>query len=181
MAKLKSVKQDLSKWKIKESDHFSKRVTKASKLASVELQRKINRRVDGPVNFTRNAVGFKFKIAKTGSSNRIFIKDIQADYLGRLIDDNKPFDKFVPTSSPLAINAYGNIAGLKTMRNLEAVKQKKPGITRTILIKINVKKQNRRVIAIFKRNETRKKSLGSWSDISDDIIETVNRVAKLKR
>lgn len=60
MAKIKGVKNDLSKWKIKETDLFSKKVTKASKLASVELQRDINRRVDKPTNFTRNAVGFKF-------------------------------------------------------------------------------------------------------------------------
>lgn len=40
MAKAKDVMKDLEKWRIKESDVFSKKVTKASKLASVELQRK---------------------------------------------------------------------------------------------------------------------------------------------
>lgn len=179
MAKLNGVRKDLDKWKIKESDQFSKRVTKASKLASVELQRKINRNVDGAVNFTKNSVGFSFKASKHQTVNRIFIKDIQAQYLSRLIDDNTPFNKFVP--APGKVNQYGNIAGLKTRRNMVAVKQKKDGINRTILIKTNVKKQQKRVLAIFKLHQTRKKSIGSWSSISKDIIKTVDRVAKLKR
>ena len=54
----------------------------------VELQRKINRDVEGAVNFTKNAVGFKFKVTKTGTENRIFIKDTQAEYLGQLIDSS---------------------------------------------------------------------------------------------
>ncbi|HBM9257477.1 TPA: hypothetical protein L0X66_001809 [Citrobacter freundii] len=177
MAKLGGVKKDLDKWRIKESDQFSKRVTKASKLASVELQRKINRRVEGPVNFTKNAVGFRFNIDKEGTTNRIFIKDVQANYLSHLIDDNSPINKYVPTGVRGSTNQFGNIPGLKTRRNLEAVKQKKDGINRTILIKTNVKKQNKRVIAIFKRHQTRKKSIGSWTDISNDIIKTVRRVA----
>ncbi|MBT2109984.1 hypothetical protein LRM31_07260 [Enterobacter kobei] len=181
MAKLGGVKKDLDKWKIKESDQFSKRVTKASKLASVELQRKINRDVEGPVNFTKNAVGFKFKVTKTGSENRIFIKDTQAEYLGQLIDDNKAFNKYVPTGVRGSKNQFGNIPGLKTRRNLESVKQNKDGKTRTILIKTNVKQQNKRVIAIFKRHQTRKKTIGSWTKISDDIHKNVLRVAKLKR
>ncbi len=181
MAKLGNVKNDLSKWKIKESDQFSKRVTKASKLASVELQRKINRDVDGAVNFTKNAVGFKFKVTKTGTQNRIFIKDTQANYLGHLIDDNSGVNKFVPTGVKGSTNQYGNIPGLKTRRNLETVKQKKDGVQRTILIKTTAKKQNKRVIAIFKRHQSRKKTLGSWNDISKNIIKTVGRVAKLKR
>ncbi|BEC01789.1 hypothetical protein [Escherichia coli] len=177
MAKLGGVKKDLDKWRIKESDQFSKRVTKASKLASVELQRKINRRVEGPVNFTKNAVGFKFKVDQYGTTNRIFIKDVQANYLGHLIDDNSEINKFVPTGVKGSKNQFGNIPNLKTRRNLEAVKQKKDGITRTILIKTNVKKQNKRVIAIFKRHQNRKKTLGSWNNISNDIIKTVKRVA----
>ncbi|WPR92359.1 hypothetical protein SM909_17360 [Klebsiella aerogenes] len=180
MAKASEVKKDLNKWKIKEFDQFSKRVTKASKLASVELQRKINRTVDGAVNFTKNAVGFSFKVDKNGTTNRIYIKDVQAGYLGKLIDGDKPVDKFVPTGVQGSRNQFGNIPGLKTRRNLEAVKQKKDGVTRTILIKTTQKKQNKRVIAVFERNKNRKKILGSWDVISNDIIKTVNRVAKTK-
>ena len=180
MAKLGAVKNDLSKWKIKQSDQFSKRVTKASKLASVELQRKINREVDGPVNFTKNAVGFSFRYVKAGSKNRIFIKDTQAEYLGKLIDDNSSFNKYVPTGVRGSTNKFGNIPGLKTRRNIEAVKQIHNGTTRTVLIKTNVKKQNKRLIAVFKKNQTRKKSLGSWNKITNDIIKTVNRVSGAK-
>ncbi|WP_368287559.1 hypothetical protein AB2B46_15370 [Kluyvera intermedia] len=180
MAKIGKIKQDLNKWKINESDQFSKRVTKASKLASVELQRKINREVKGAVNFTKNAVGFSFKYDKQGSTNRIFIKDIQADYLGKLIDDISAFNKFTPTGVQGSKNKLGNIPGLKTRRNMTAVKQKRNGQTRTILIKTNGKKQNKRLIAVFKRNQTRRKTLGSWNQISADIIKTVNRVARTK-
>ncbi|EPU5644168.1 hypothetical protein ACVXZK_003611, partial [Escherichia coli] len=118
-----------------------------------------------------------FKIDKEGTTNRIFIKDVQANYLSHLIDDNSPINKYVPTGVRGSTNQFGNIPGLKTRRNLEAVKQKKDGINRTILIKTNVKKQNKRVIAIFKRHQTRKKSIGSWTDIGNDIIKTVRRVA----
>ncbi|MFP8558236.1 hypothetical protein ACLH2J_01820 [Klebsiella michiganensis] len=179
MAKLKSVKNDLSKWKIKETDVFSKKVTKASKLASVELQRKINRRVKGPVNFTKNTVGFSFRYDKYGSKNRIFLKDKQADYLSHLIDNNSSVNKFVPTGVQGSKNQYGNIPGLKTKRNLEVVKQKKDSRQRTILIKTTAKR-NKRLIAVFKRNQSRRKTLGSWDQISQDILKTVNRVAGLR-
>lgn len=174
MAKIKGVREDLSKWKIKETDVFSKKVTKASKLASVELQRDINRRVDKPTNFTRNAVGFKFKYDKNGSKNRIFIKDVQAQYLAPLIDSNKPVDKFVPV--PGATNGFGNIAGLKQRRNLKSVTQVHNGQRRTILIKTTAKR-NKRVVAIFERNKSRRKTIGSWNKITDKILKTVNRVA----
>ncbi|CAM7336451.1 hypothetical protein WAY59_002350 [Escherichia coli] len=180
MAKAKDVMKDLEKWRIKESDVFSKKVTKASKLAYVELQRKINRRVDGPVNFTKNAVGFSFRYDQNGSRNRIYIKDKQADYLAPLIDDNKGINKFVPTGVRGSKNKFGNIPNLKSRNNLEAVKQKKDGVTRTILIKTNVKKQDRRLIAVFKKNQHRRKTLGSWNQISDDILKTVKRVAGTK-
>lgn len=178
MAKIKGVKNDLSKWKIKETDLFSKQVTKASKLASVELQRDINRRVDKPTNFTRNAVGFKFRYDKNGSKNRIFIKDVQAQYLAPLIDSNKPVDKFVPV--PGSTNAFGNIAGLRQRRNLEEVKQRHNGTERTILIKTTAKR-NKRIVAIFERNKKRRKTIGSWDKISDKIFKTVNRVAGTRR
>ncbi|HAW2200218.1 TPA: hypothetical protein JLO99_002743 [Escherichia coli] len=174
------VKRDLEKWRLKESDSFSKRVTKASKLASVELQRRINRRVDNPVNFTKNSVGFSFRYDKNGSKNRIYIKDRQAKYLAPLIDDNKGVDKFVPTGVRGSINKFGNIPGLKSRRNMATVKQNKDGTTRTILIKTSTKKQNKRVIAIFERHKARKKMLGSWNEITDDILKTVNRVAGTK-
>lgn len=178
--KSSEIKKDLNKWRIKESDQFSKRVTKASKLASVELQRKINRRVDGPVNFTKNAVGFSFKYDQNGSKNRIYIKDTQAKYLSPLIDDTKGINKFVPTGVKGSKNKFGNIPNLKTKNKLEVVKQNKDNTKRTILIKTNVKKQNRRVIAIFKKHQQRKKTLGSWNNISNDILKTVKRVAGTK-
>lgn len=178
MARINDVKKDLEKWKIKEGDSFSKRVTKASKLASVELQRKIDRRVKGPVNFTKNAVGFSFKITKNGTTNRIFIKDTQAGYLSHLIDNQDPINKFVPTGVQGSKNQFGNIPGLKTRRNLEAVKQNKNGRQRTILIKTNAK-QNKRLIAVFKRNQHRRKVIGSWDQIANDLTKTVKRVAKL--
>lgn len=176
MAKnIKDAKKDLDKWRLKESDSFSKRVTKASKLASVELQRKINRNIDRPTGFTQNAVGFKFTIDKFGTTNKIFIKDIQGNYLGKLIDDNQPFNKFVPINGK--VNQFGNIAGLKTRRNLESVEQKHQGKKRTILIRTTAKKKNR-VVAIFKPHQNRKKVLGSWADICNDLESTIFRVAK---
>ncbi|MDP8728373.1 hypothetical protein [Serratia marcescens] len=176
MAKdVKKVIRDLNKWRIKEDDKFSKRVTKASKLASVELQRHINRNTDRPTAFTKNAVGFQFKIGKGVTTNRIYIKDIQAKYLGHLIDDETPVNKFNPL--PKTTNNYGNIAGLKTMRNLKAVVQKHKGTNRTILIKTNAKK-NKRLIAIFKRNSQRRKYYGSWPEISNKVTSQVNNAVK---
>lgn len=169
----KKAMQDLEKWKIKESDVFSKKVTKACKLASVSLQKDINRTVTTPTNFTKNAVGFQFKYDKFGSKNRIYIKDVQANYLGNLIDDNTAVTKFNPFNR--AKNAYGNIAGLKTMRNLKAVKQKHNGVSRTVLIKTNVKKKDKRLIAI-RKSMTQRKILGSWKSITDKIINNVNRI-----
>lgn len=169
-------KRDLDKWKIKESDSFSKRVTKASKLASVELQKHINRNIDKPVAFTKNAVGFQFKIGKFVTTNRIYIKDVQANYVSHLIDEQSPIKKFVPTSDKFT-NAYGNIPGLKTMRNLKAVSQKHKGQQRTILIKTTAKK-NKRLIAIFKRNGSRKKTLGSWSSMCERVESQVRNAVR---
>lgn len=170
-------KRDLEKWRLKETDTFSKRVTKASKLASVELQRNINRRVDRPTRFTQNAVGFSFKIDKFGTKNRIFIKDFQANYLGKLIDDNQPFGKFVPV--PGAVNQFGNIPNLKTRRGLESVTQNHDGHKRTILIKKSAKTANR-IVAIYKPDQNRSKALGSWADICNQLERTVARVSAYK-
>ncbi|EPF4207582.1 hypothetical protein ACSSEQ_001217, partial [Enterobacter hormaechei] len=115
---------------------------------------------------------------KNGSKNRIFIKDVQAQYLAPLIDSNKPVDKFVPV--PGSTNAFGNIAGLRQRRNLEEVKQRHNGTERTILIKTTAKR-NKRIVAIFERNKKRRKTIGSWDKISDKIFKTVNRVAGARR
>ena len=178
MARPNAVIRDLEKWKLKETDSFSKRLTKASKLASVSLQRRINSNVKGPVNFTKNSVGFNFKVTRDGSQNRIYIKDAQAGYLSHLIDNESPIDKFVPTGVAGSKNQFGNIPNLKTKRNLESVEQKVNGSKRTILIK-KTAKQNKRVIAIFKRNQKRRKVIGSWNSISNNIVKQVKRVAKL--
>lgn len=176
MAKLKDAKRDLEKWKIKQGDSFSKRITKACKLASENLQKTINRNVDRPTNFTRNAVGFQFKVDKFGTKNRIFIKDLQAQYLAPLIDSNNLVSKFVP-NRPADTNQFGNIAGLKQMRNLKAVKQKHKGIQRTVLIKTNAKK-NKRLIAIFKRAR-RRHIIGTWDTLSKTMIRQINSAVKI--
>lgn len=177
MAKdVKVVKRGLEKWKINESDQFSKRVTKASKLASVALQKHIIRETKGPTSFTKNAVGFQFNVGKFRTTNRIFIKDIQADYLSHLIDNEDPVKKFVPNSAK-STNAYGNIPGLKNMRNLVSVDQNHNGVKRTILVKTNAKK-NKRLIAVFKKNGVRKKSYGSWEDMSNMMERQVSNAVK---
>ncbi|MBN5214291.1 hypothetical protein [Serratia ureilytica] len=177
MAKdVKKVKRDLDKWKIKESDHFSKRVTKASKLASEALQKHINRETKGPTNFTKNAVGFQFNVGKFVTRNRIFIKDVQANYLSHLIDNEDLIKKFVPNNSKF-VNALGNIPGLKNMRNLVSVDQLHKGQKRTILIKTTAKK-NKRLIAIFKKNGVRKKSYGTWEQMSNTMERQVSNAVK---
>ncbi|WP_039660909.1 hypothetical protein [Pantoea sp. MBLJ3] len=170
-------KRDLEKWRLKETDSFSKRVTKASKLASVELQRDINRKIDRPTKFTQNAVGFNFKIDKFGTKNRIYIKDIQSNYLSKLIDDNQNFGKFVPV--PGKVNQFGNIPNLKTRRGLEPVTQNHNGHKRTILIKKSAKTANK-IVAIYKPDQHRSKALGSWAEICNQLEKTVARVSAYK-
>ncbi|TEW83390.1 hypothetical protein D5R38_18645 [Serratia marcescens] len=177
MANAAQVKHDLNKWRIKESDNFSKRVTKAAKLASVNLQRDINGQIEKPTAFTKNAVGFSFNVGKFVTRNRIYIKDVQANYLGHLIDDNSPIKKFVPNSAKFT-NAYGNIPGLKNMRNLKTVKQKHNNVSRVILIKTTAKKKDKRLIAVFQKNGKRKKTLGSWSQISTRIESQIRNAVK---
>ena len=169
----RDIQRDLENWRIKETDSFSKKVTKASKLASVNLQRKINGRIDRPTNFTQQAVGFSFKIDRIGSVNRIYIKDAQARYLAPLIDSDKEVSKFVPLQG--YTNNFGNIAGLKNMKNLKKITQKRNGVTRTVLIKTTAKKQNKRLIAIFKKAR-RIHRVGTWSELSVQMIQQVNRV-----
>ena len=174
--KMKRVKEDLSKWQIKESDVYSKKVTKATKLASVALQRYIDSHIKGGgVPFTKKAVGFNFKYDKFGSQNRVYLRDTQANYLSSLIDDNKKYKKFVPIAGRNT-NKFGNIIGLKNFRNLIPVTQIKDGKKRTILIKPNAKGA-KRFVAVQKIS-TRQKTLGSWDKLTNMMINNINRVVK---
>lgn len=172
--KARKVKEDLQKWAIKEDDLFSKKLTKASKLASVQLQRYINGNIKGGATpFTQKAVGFQFRYDKFGSWNRIYIRDAQAAYLGDLIDDDKRFKKFVPIAGRNT-NKFGNIIGLRNFRNLIPVKQMHNGRMRTILIKPSAK-GIKRFVAVQKEISPRK-TLGSWKEMEKRMINNINRV-----
>jgi len=90
-----------------------------------------------------------------------------------LIDSNKEVSKFVPLQG--YTNSFGNITGLKNMKNLKKITQKRNGVTRIALIKTTAKKQNKRLIAIFKKAR-RIHRVGTWSELSDQMIQQVNRV-----
>ena len=172
--KAQKVKEDLNKWAIKEDDVFSKKLTKASKLASVQLQRYINGNIKGGATpFTQKAVGFQFRYDKFGSWNRIFIRPPQAAYLGDLIDDDKRFKKFVPIAGRNT-NKFGNIIGLRNFRNLVPVKQMKNGRMRTILIKPSAR-GIKRLVAVQKDIQPRH-TLGSWKQMEKRMINSINRV-----
>lgn len=173
---VKKVKQDLEKWRIKESDSFDKKVTKICKLASVHLQRKINGNIDKPTNFTQNAVGFKFTRKKTETVNSIFIKDVQTKYLLPYFE-GKDVTKMQPVAEDRK-NQFGNIKSLKSKRYVK-VKHKNG---KEILIdpkkKRNKKGVSKRLVAI-KETNTRRAVLGSWESNAKEIIRMVNNRMKL--
>ncbi|PEH74123.1 hypothetical protein [Edwardsiella tarda] len=176
----RAVKKDLEKWRINEGDSFDKKLTKVCKLASVNLQRKINASVDNPVRFTQNAVGFKFKRGMNGTVNHIFIKDTQSKYLSHLIDVKRAEVEKMTPLAPNRKNKYGNIPNLGKGKFVKVTH--KNGTE--ILINPN-RKPNRkygtanRVVAV-KKKTTRKQTIGSWDKNSADIIRMVKNRMKLK-
>lgn len=172
----RKVKRDLEKWRIKEGDNFDKKLTKVCKLASVQLQRKINGNIDKPTNFTQNAVGFKFNRTSEGTVNTIFIKDIQAKYLKPYIE-GECVTKMQPVAEDRK-NQFGNIKSLKSKRYVK-VKHKNG---KEILIdpkkKRNKKGVSKRLVAI-KETNTRRAVLGNWESNAKEIIRMVNNRMKL--
>lgn len=176
-------KKDLEKWRIKQEDNFDKKLTKVCKLSSEVLQRKINGRVDKPTPFTKNAVGFRFKRSNGNSTNTIFIKDIQAEYLTPYFEGGD-----VTKMQPVAENrknTYGNIRQLKS-KKYKKIKHKNG---REILIdptKNNgrVKKngkgktQGRRLVATLETHD-RQAKLDSWEQNSKEIFRMVKNRMKL--
>lgn len=177
------VKRDLEKWKIKQTDSFSKKFTKVCKMASVRLQEKINKKVDRPVNFTKNAVGFRFEKHKRYTENIIFIKKIQARYLGAYIEGDT-VSKFQPVDESRK-NAYGNIKQLKSKKYRKIVhkngrqilidptkkngKLRKNGKGRTV---------GRRLIATMETHK-RKITLGTWKENKKELVRMINNHMKL--
>ncbi|MBC5790599.1 hypothetical protein [Providencia sp. JUb39] len=187
MAKIKTnkkkVKADLDKWKIKETDDYGRKFVKVCKSASVNLQEKINRKIDNPTAFTKRSVGFKFNRTRRAIVSTIYIYDNQAVYLSPYFK-GEDVTKFQPVAKNRT-NAYGNIRQLNSKKYLK-VKTKKG---RTILIDPTKKnprlKKNgkgktvgRRLVAI-KETTSRQAVLGSWKQNKKEILRMINNRMKL--
>ncbi|WP_311750732.1 hypothetical protein [Proteus columbae] len=172
------VRRDMERWRIQQSDSFDKKLTKVAKLASVQLQRKINGSVKTPVNFTKNAVGFKYVKKRYGTINTIFIKDVQAKYLSHLIEPEKGTVEKMTPIAPNRKNKFGNVPNLGKSKLIK-VKHKNG---KELLINPNRKKNKRygtanRIVAV-KMRTTRRNTIGTWKSNADEIIRMVkNRMA----
>lgn len=173
----KKFKRDLERWRIKEEDNFDKKLTKVCKLASVALQRKINGRVDRPTPFTKNAVGFRYERAKDGTTNIIFIKDIQYDYLEPYFEGGD-----VTKMQPVAknrTNSYGNIRQLKSKKYTKIKHKNGSEILidpskKNARLKKNGKGKTigRRLVATLETHK-RKPALDSWKQNGQEVIRMV--------
>ncbi|MDV0678303.1 hypothetical protein VC636_25585 [Citrobacter freundii] len=114
---------------------------------SRELQNEMNAEMaGGPINFTRYASFVSYTMRDTGIDITIGIKDDQAAYLDPVINKQRRFSKWIPTSDA-RLSKQGNIAGLRTnLKNNKFQVVEHKGVKRLI---DNRKKINR-VVAVQK-------------------------------
>lgn len=174
-------KEQLRKLTIRESDDYMKRVGKASKQSAIILREELASKVDRPTNFTQGLSTFYTfkKISNVKIEHKIGVKDMQDRYLGALFKGRRnPTDKFIPINKKY-IDGHGNIKGLN--KNTESGKFKAVSINqrkfKQILVDTSVKDRAKRIVAI-KHNPTKRKPLFDWEEISTELIDNINKVAK---
>lgn len=174
-------KEQLRKLTIKDSDDYMKRVGKASKQSAIILREQIADKIDRPTNFTQSQSTFHTfqKISDTKTIHKIGIKDTQDRYLSSLFKNRQKLtDKFIPINTKY-VDGHGNIKGLnmnKQSGRYKEVKSKQKKF-KAILVDTTQKDRAKRIIAI-KHNPTKRKSLFDWDEISTDLINNINKVAK---
>ncbi len=166
----------MERWRIETSDTVEDAMFKAGKLVSINMQKEIARKVDGPINFTaKNALYYiKEKKGIYAREYRIGIKDAQDLYLSAIIDRKKPTDKLIPVN-PKYTDKNGNIKGLsRNLKNGAYVKVVQA--TETILINTKAKKREDRLIAIRKLSKRPHKI--SWDKLEESAVKQFNQKIK---
>lgn len=171
----KTMKQ-MERWRVKTGDTIEDVMFKTGKLVSINMQKQIARKVDGPVNFTaKQALYFvKEKKGVYAREYRIGIKDAQDLYLSAIIDRKKPTDKLIPVDKKFT-DKNGNIKSLSSnLKRGTYVKVVQP--TQTILINTKAKKREDRLIAIRKVSKRPHKI--SWDELAEDAVDQFNQKIK---
>lgn len=171
----------LRKLTIKDSDDYMKRVGKASRQSSIILREQLADKIDRPVGFTQNQSTFYTfkKISDSKIEHKIGIKDSQDRYLGSLFKGRRKLtDKFIPINQKY-VDGHGNIKGLnknkQTGRYKEITTHQKK--FKAILVDTAQTDRTKRIIAI-KHNPTKRKAVFDWEEISTELINNINKVAK---
>lgn len=173
--------EQLCKLTIKDSDDYMKRIGKASRQSSIILREKLADKIDRPVGFTQNQSTFYSfkKISDTKIEHKIGIKDTQDRYLGSLFKGRRKLtDKFIPINTKY-VDGHGNIKGLNKNKQSGRYKEVKTNQSKfkAILVDTTQKDRTKRIIAI-KHNPTKRKSIFDWEQISTELIDSINKVAK---
>ncbi|HCM57159.1 hypothetical protein OGY20_09845 [Citrobacter sp. Cpo114] len=173
--------EQLRKLTIKDSDDYMKRIGKASRQSSIILREKLADKIDRPVGFTQNQSTFYSfkKISDTKIEHKIGIKDTQDRYLGSLFKGRRKLtDKFIPINTKY-VDGHGNIKGLNKNKQSGRYKEVKTNQSKfkAILVDTTQKDRTKRIIAI-KHNPTKRKSVFDWEQISTELIDNINKVAK---
>ncbi|EHC2749477.1 hypothetical protein JTX96_000992 [Escherichia coli] len=116
-------RKKLEQWHNKATDAFEKSLGEGVIYAARALQRKINKTIDNPTRWTKQAIGSTSYMNKRGSRHQIFVKgarDIdtkkkkfgnQDDYLKHYFDGSGT-NKIIPILNGKVVDSYGNIKAL---------------------------------------------------------------------
>tara|TARA_B100000427_G_scaffold329384_2_gene345347 strand:+ start:1110 stop:1691 length:582 start_codon:yes stop_codon:yes gene_type:complete len=104
-----------------------------AKKVQTALEVQTEKKLDRPTRFTQKAFGIQWpKRNKLGLTTRIYIKDIQAEYLRWMIEGGTNTNKGkkipVPTNNA-RVNKFGNIPGKKSgvVKNKQEIRKTKTG------------------------------------------------------
>ncbi|MBL4709744.1 MAG: hypothetical protein JKY48_15025 [Flavobacteriales bacterium] len=113
---IKRVQKQLTKIQQKQIPFATaKALTNTAQDAQRAVTKQLPKKLDRPTRFTLNAIGFS-KATKTTLASKVFIKQIQYDYLRWQIDGGVKTSKGKGTGVPTdlkKLNKFGNIAGRK--------------------------------------------------------------------
>ncbi|EDA3265533.1 hypothetical protein A4L30_10785 [Salmonella enterica subsp. enterica serovar Bovismorbificans] len=193
---VKRLRKDIERWSEKAGNTFHKELGFAVMAEKLELQRKINRKIDRPTKFTQNSVGtyHRMRTGQSKSIHKIYLFPAQAEYLKYYFYGGS-VTKFVPTRSGVLDN-HGNIDGLAKgmyMRGKNKGKKKigKAGANiktayaggfskkgkmgrKTLVVDVSQKNRDLRVVGVEKTTN-RSASLGSWKSNVNIMERNVNK------
>jgi hypothetical protein len=149
-------------------DHAMKRILDALASSAVDsVQGYINRAVDRPTSFTRNACGMmRAKLSPGKMFSMFFIKNIQAKYLMNMIE-GKTGEKWKPVPTSQTENQFGNLPR-NALKGGKTFVLKVPG-KRPMVMRVGG--GNRAVIAIWTHKRQYQPTLGSWRRVAIDGID----------